>query len=82
MNLLQLWKLYRLTKEVHMKAVLNWHTTLLGFAAGAFYYIQNCGCTIPTTWAEAKVFGVSLAIAALGAAAKDGRTGSAPGATN
>lgn len=57
----------------------NWRTTALGFAAGAFYYIQTCGCTIPTTWAELKVFAGALLIAAIGFVAKDARTGSAPG---
>ena len=65
-----------------MKAIKNWWTTLAGLAAGLFYYIQTCGCTIPTTMAEFKVFAVAASIAALGAAAKDGKTGSAPGATN
>lgn len=74
-------KLYRLAKEVYMKAIKNWWTTLAGLAAGVFYYIQTCGCTLPTTAAEWKVFAVSAAFAALGAAAKDGRPGSAPGAT-
>ena len=83
MTLWTLWKLYRLTKEVCMgKQMMNWHTTVLGLALGAFYYIQQCGCSFPTTWAETKVFLVSMSFAALGFAAKDARTGSAPGATS
>jgi hypothetical protein len=56
----------------------NWWTTLIGIGGGIFYYLGNSGVTQPTNKQEWINLGVGVAMAALGYAAKDATTGSAP----
>lgn len=56
----------------------NWWTSLLGFAAGFVYYLQQNGATVPTTKAEWINVLVAALIAGLGFASKDAITGSKP----
>lgn len=65
-----------------MKGIRNWRTTLWGFLGGIAAYITLVGDKIPQTGREWAAFAFACAIAGIGAAAKDGQTGSAPGAAD
>jgi len=56
----------------------NWWTTLLGFLGGVVQYLATAGATPPATRAEWTSLLFSAILFALGLAAKDARTGSAP----
>ena len=62
-----------------MKAIKNWQTTAWGFIGGLATYITTVGVKIPETRQEWGAFVLGAVVAGLGAAAKDGATGSAPG---
>jgi len=56
----------------------NWQTTMIGFVAAIFTYFAALGPNLPTTkgdWGKALA---AAALAALGIAAKDSKTGSQP----
>lgn len=64
------------------KALGNWWTTLTGLIGAIAVYMSSVGAKPPETKQEWASFFVGLTIAILGAFAKDGRTGSPPGATS
>ena len=84
MTLWEKFKLYQVLRRIDMKkAFMNWHTTLAGAVAGASGYLVMLGPNLPSAdWTAQQwgAFAFNLALAVGGALAKDGRTGSAPGA--
>lgn len=67
-----------------MQSFMNLRTTGIGMFGSALLYWSSIGFRLPD-WhnpQEVFAFGCSTLIAMLGIAAKDGSTGSAPGATS
>lgn len=65
-----------------MKAIRNWWTTVIGAIAGASAYLTTVGAKPPETLFDWGYFIFGLALAILGAVAKDGKTGSPPGSSD
>jgi len=59
-------------------ALKNWWTTGIGVALGIATYLGTAGMKMPETKAEWIALGIGVLMAALGAAAKDGKTPSVP----
>ena len=83
---LSYWQIFKLFLQIRRvlkmsKMLGNWQTTLFGVLAGVLNYFVSLGPNLPTTPAEWGMALLSALMVALGIAAKDAKTGSAPGAT-
>jgi hypothetical protein len=63
-----------------IKALGNYRTTIVGAILGVLVYWQGVGAQLPRTEDEWFAFAVGTGLALFGALAKDGSTGSDPGA--
>ena len=61
-----------------MQSLMNYRTTALGIALGVALYLQQVGTEWPTGPGGWAALVVGALVVALGVAAKDGETGSAP----
>ena len=61
-----------------MQSLMNYRTTAIGIVLAVAMYLQTIGADWPTTPQAWAAMIVSLIVVGLGAASKDGATGSAP----